>query len=318
MLKSYSIYSTIALLSLPNAHAFDGDHRRLEQQIPQICQTDNRGIDCAQAPSHPDLTMNVNIGANDRRTSMSNYPDVFPSRMRANLEKISGQVECLVETRTLVAEARPMEDSQQILTSAHVFAKKGVAISDQLPNCHFFSKANPSRKVPLDVRRGYYHLGSINPVKDRRNDYALVRLRGSVGKVQIPKVGSAPAVGETVYLVTNEAEGGTHLTDPRQLVAQDCTAMTSRQGSEIVLGMFVTDCSALNGDSGATYYAVRNGETLAVGFHEMSGLAANNRRPFDIFNPDPDQRSFALGLTFDERLLNQSRALAKRATGNGH
>jgi hypothetical protein len=281
--------------------------------VAQLNKPGCHAINTNQVQNYRDLLMQVNIGSNDRRTSISNYPEVFSPEMQANLERVSGQVECTVGNRIFVAEARLIEDSRQIITSAHVFAEKGKTLPEHLPSCQFFTKSNPSRKIALDVREGFYHLGTSNPVKDRRNDFALVRLKESVGDVEVPKVGSAPVVGETVYMVTNEAEGAIHPIDPSQLVAQDCTAMTSRRGTDSALGMFVSDCSALNGDSAATYYVVRNGETLAVGFHEMSGLASNNGRPFDIVNSDPDKRSFSLGLTFDERLLNESRALAKRA-----
>jgi hypothetical protein len=233
--------------------------------------------------------------------------------MQANLERTSGQVFCTVGKYTYVSEARIIEDSRQIVMNAHVFGEKGQPLPDKLPSCTFATKANPNRKIPLDLRDGFYHLGTRDPHRNRANDFALVRLKDSVGDVEIPKMGSAPVIGETVYLVTHEADGAVRPVDPHQLVAQDCTAFSSRPGSAAGLGFFTTDCSSLEGDSAGTFYVVREGETLAVGFLEMSGLPSNNGKPYDIVNSDPTRRSFSLGLTYDEKLLSESRALAKRA-----
>jgi hypothetical protein len=271
-------------------------------------------ISTSQVQNYRDLLMQVNIGSNDRRTSISNYPEVFSPTMQANLEQISGIVTCRFGKFDHIAEARIIEDGRQIITNAHVFAEENQSISEQnLPKCTFATKANPNRKIGLDLREGFYHFFSSNPHKDRRNDAALVRLKESIGDVEIPKVGSAPEVGETVYMVSNTGEGAIRPIDPHQLVAQDCTTLTSRQSTSSAIGFFTNDCSALPGDSAATYYVVRNGEIQAVGFEVVGGWATANGRPYDLTNPDPKLRSFSAGLIFDDRVLGESRALAKRA-----
>jgi hypothetical protein len=282
--------------------------------VDQLNKPGCHPINTSQVQNYRDLLMQVNIGSNDRRTSMSNYPEVFPPAMQANLERTSGQVFCTIGKDTYASEARIIEDSRQIITNAHVFGEKGQPLPDKLPNCTFATKANPNRKIPLDLREGFYHLGTHDPHRNRANDFALVRLKDSVGDVEIPKMGSAPVPGEKVYLVTHEAEGAVLPVDPNQLVAQDCTAFTSRSGSASGLGFFTTDCSSLEGDSAGTFYVVREGETLAVGFLELTGFSSNNGKSYDIANPDPTKRSFSLGLTYDEKLLSESRALAKRAS----
>jgi hypothetical protein len=267
-------------------------------------------INSGQAQKLHGPMIKANIGAHDRRTAIS---EVFSPEMQANLERVMGLVTCRIGKFNHTAEARIIEDCRQIITNAHVFAEDGLPIPDDLPKCTFATKANPGRKIDLDLRDGNYRFFSLNPDKDRRNDEALVRLRRPVSGVKIPKIGSAPQVGEKVYLVSHNSEGVTRPIDPRQLVAQDCTTWTVRPSTPSAIGFFTNDCSALPGDSGATYYVVRDGETLAVGFEVGGGWATANHRPWDITNPDPKLRSFSAGLIYDERLLGESRALANRA-----
>jgi hypothetical protein len=263
------------------------------------------------------LLHRVNIGANDRRTSISDYSAVFLPKTQANLARISGRVICRIGDYNYTAEARLIEDGRQIITNAHALSEEdGQPISDPLPRCHFITTATPKKKIPLDFREGFYYLGTRDPWKDKRNDFALVRLKEAITNVTIPKIGAAPNVGETVYMVSHKAEGASRSIDHRQLVAQDCTVWFFQRGDEMRLGYFVTDCSSVRGDSGSSYYALRNGGIELVGFEQGGGFASANGRPYDVSNPDPKLRSFSLGLTFDQRLLEESRSLAERANGS--
>jgi hypothetical protein len=281
--------------------------------VAQLNKPGCHPISTSQAQNYRDLLMQVNIGSNDRRTSMSNYPEVFSPAMQANLERASGQVVCDIGDYEYTAEARIIEDGRQIITNGHVFSQKNMPIAERLPHCTFATKANPSKKIDLDLREGFYHFFSKNPRKDKLNDVALVRLKESVGDVEIPKVSTPPIEGETVYMVSHNSEGASHPVDSRQLVAQDCTAMYIKRNTDNAFGYFANDCSSLPADSAATYYAVRNGETVIVGFEVSGGFPSANGRPYDVNHPDSKLRSFSLGLTYDERLLSESRALAKRA-----
>jgi hypothetical protein len=191
--------------------------------------------------------------------------------------------------------------------------RKTSQLAKSVQNVHFATKANPDKKIDLDLREGHYHFFSLDPRKNKRNDVAFVRLKGSVGDVEIPKVASPPVVGETIYMVSHNSIGTIRRIDPQQLVAQDCTTMLVEPSTETAFGYFASDCSSLRKDSGATFYAVRNGETVVVGFLISGGFSSADGKPYDVWNPDPKLRSFSIGLTYDERLLSESRALAKRA-----
>jgi hypothetical protein len=281
--------------------------------VAQLNKPGCHAINTNQVQNYRDLLMQVNIGSNDRRTSISNYPEVFSPEMQANADRTSGRVTCRIGSDDYTAEARIIEDSRQIITAGHVFSAEGMPIAEKLPHCTFATKANPNNKIDLDLREGYYHFFTMNPRKDKKNDVALVRLKESVGEVEIPKVGASPEESETVYMVSHNSEGATRPIDPQQLVAQDCTTLFVKENSSSAFGYFTNDCSSLPADSAATYYAIRNGETVVVGFEVGGGFPSANGLSYDVSNPNPKKRSFSLGLAYDERLLSESRALAKRA-----
>jgi hypothetical protein len=255
----------------------------------------------------------VNIGSEDRRRPISSYPEVFPPAVQAGLNRISGRITCEIGDYEYSGEARIIEDDSQIITVGHVFSAKGRGITDPLPECLFVTKANPDRKIPIDIDAGRFVFGSRQPRSHKRLDFALARLKQPVRDAVIPKFGVAPKVGETVYMVSSEADGMTHRTDPRQLVAQDCTVRFAAAREEALMGYFTTDCSSLPGESGSIYYAIRNGAIETVGFEVGGGFASANGKPYDVWNPDPKLRSFSLGLIFDQSLLDESRSLAMRA-----